>query len=90
MITLHVIVTNNTSVNLITEGGGGLRNRPRIDNLIVICERSLKIKSDKTKFVSKRASAIKLKYLKYYYEVRVYKILVKKQKQAGQNMTLKQ
>ena len=90
MITLHVIVTNNTSVNLITEGGGGLRNRPRIDNLIVVCERSLKIKSDKTKFVSKRASAIKLKYLKYYYEFRVYKILVKNRSKQRQNMTLKQ
>ena len=34
MITLHVIVTNNTSVNLITEhgGGGGLRNRPIINH----------------------------------------------------------
>ena len=38
MITLHVIVSNTTTIKVIT-GGKGVWNRPKIDN--VICERSL-------------------------------------------------
>ena len=40
MITLHVIVSNTTTVKVITEG---VRNRPQID--YVICERFLTFKS---------------------------------------------
>ena len=42
MITLHVIVSNTTTLKVITEygGGRGVRNRPKIYH--VICERSLK------------------------------------------------
>ena len=39
MITLHVIVSNTTTVKVITEGEG-VRNRPQIDD-VNLCEWSL-------------------------------------------------
>ena len=43
MITLHVILANTTSVNLITELGRRGFTSAKIDN--VICEQSLRVRS---------------------------------------------